>query len=240
MKGNRKIKQRGPLRKTLSRKMTTTLPLDAEERCPFRINIYYFKPDGYYYLSTNGNIHNFDKGISCSHHHHERQTVVFSSRMDMDEHIEKMVKQFAIMKAFPSTCVRMLHRMDDCLYDVQTVANICNKAKKGLLEEKGVYTSSTKAQQLVDFLMTNPNTNSVIVIHDPSSLIIGKIQKGKPNKKRENPLVLMMNMSNKEATAEELVFHREYNLDAFAEARRHALYIPDYDAMLLYVEWCTN
>jgi hypothetical protein len=72
MKGNRKIEQRGPLEKTLSRKMTTTLPFDAEERCPFRINMYYFKPDGYYYLSTSGNIHNFDKGItSCSHHHHE-------------------------------------------------------------------------------------------------------------------------------------------------------------------------
>jgi hypothetical protein len=49
----------------------------------------------------------------------------------MDEHVEKMVK-------------------DDRLYDVQTVANIFNKAKKSLLEEKGVETSSTKAQQLVD------------------------------------------------------------------------------------------
>jgi hypothetical protein len=46
MKGNRKIEQRGSIGKTLSRKKTTTLPVDAEERCPFRINIYYFKPDG--------------------------------------------------------------------------------------------------------------------------------------------------------------------------------------------------
>jgi hypothetical protein len=115
-------------------KTTTTLPVDAEERCPFRINIYYFKPDGYYYLSTNGNIHNFHKGITCSHHHHERQTVVFSSCTDMDEHVKKMVKQFAMMNASPSTCVRMLHRIDDCLYDVQTVANIFNKAKKSVLE----------------------------------------------------------------------------------------------------------
>jgi hypothetical protein len=42
MKGNRKIEQRGPIGKTLSQKTTTILPLDAEERCPFRINIYYF------------------------------------------------------------------------------------------------------------------------------------------------------------------------------------------------------
>jgi hypothetical protein len=134
MKGYRKIEQRGPLGKTLSRKMTTTLPLDAEEQCPFRINIYYFKPNGYYYLSTNRNIHNFDNSITCSHHHHELQTVVFSSRMDMDEHVEKMVKQFAMTNASPSTCVRMLHRMDGRLYDVQTVANILNKFKKVLLE----------------------------------------------------------------------------------------------------------
>jgi hypothetical protein len=66
MKGNRKIEQRGPLGKTLSRKTTTTLPVDAEEWCPFHINICYFKPEGYYYLSTNGNIHNFHNGYLFS------------------------------------------------------------------------------------------------------------------------------------------------------------------------------
>jgi hypothetical protein len=117
--------------------------------------------------------------------------------------------QFAMTNASHSTCVRMLHRMDERLYDVQTVANIFNKAKKGLLEENGVDTSSTKAQQLIDYIMTNPNPNYVIVLHDPSSSLIGKRQKGRPNKKQENHLVLMMKMSNKEATAEEIVFHRE-------------------------------
>jgi hypothetical protein len=57
-------------------------------------------------------------------------------------------------------------------------------------------------------MMKNPNPNSVIVIHDPLSSLIGKRQKGRPNKKRENHLVLMTKMSNKEATAEEIVFHR--------------------------------
>jgi hypothetical protein len=97
--------------------------------------------------------------VTCSHRHHERQTVVFGSRADMDEHVKKMVKQFAMMNASPSTCIRMLHRMDDRLYDVQTVVNIFNKAKKCLLEKNRVDTSSTKAQQGIDFLMTNPNTN---------------------------------------------------------------------------------
>jgi hypothetical protein len=208
MKGNRNIEKRGPIGKTLPIKTTTTLPVVAQQRCPFRTNIYYHKSDGYYYLSTNGNVNNFQKGIICSHHHHERQTVVFSRRTDMDEHVEKMVKQFAMTNSSPSTCVWMLHRIDDRLYDVQTVANICNKAKTILLEEKGVDTSSTKAQQLVDCLITNPDTNALIVIHDPSSALIGGRQKGRPNKKRENQLVLLMKMANKEASAEELVFDR--------------------------------
>jgi hypothetical protein len=129
----------------------------------------------------------------------------------MDEHVEKMVKQFAIANSSPSTCLRMLHRMDDRLYDVQTVANIFNKAKKSLLEEKGVDTSSMKAQQLVDYLMTNPDTNAIIVIHDPSSARIGWRQKGRPNKKSENHLVLLMKMSNKELSVEELVFDRGHS-----------------------------
>jgi predicted house-cleaning NTP pyrophosphatase (Maf/HAM1 superfamily) len=76
------------------------------------------------------------------------------------------------------------------------------------VEEKRVDTSSKKAQQLVDYLMTNPDTNAVIIIHDPSSVLIGGRQKGRPNKKRENHLVLLMKMSNKEASVEELVFDR--------------------------------
>jgi hypothetical protein len=158
----------------------------------------------------------------------------------MDEHVEKIVKQFAMMNFPPSTRVQMLHRMDGRLYDVQNVANIFNKATKSLLEEKGADTSSMKAQQLMDFIITNPDTNAVIVIHDPSSALIGGRQKGRHDKTRENHLVLLMKMSNKEASVEDLVFDREYTVDDYAQARRHALYLPDYYAMLLYVTWCTN
>jgi hypothetical protein len=47
-------------------------------------------------------------------------------------------------------------------------------------------------------------------------------------------------MSNKEATAEEFVFNREYTVDDYVEACHHALYLPDSDDMILYVVWCTN
>jgi hypothetical protein len=161
---------------------TTTLPVVPQQHCPFRINVYHYKADIYYYLSTNVNIQNFQNCIICSKHHHEQQKVVFSSGINVDEHMENMVKQFTMTHSSLSTCVWMLHMMDNCLYDVQTVANICNKAKTSLLEEKGADTTSTKAQQLVDFLLTNPNRNAVIVIRDTSSALIGGRQKGRPKK----------------------------------------------------------
>jgi hypothetical protein len=55
-----------------------------------------------------------------------------------------------------------------------------------VLEEKGVNTTSTKAQQLVDFLMTNPNINATIAINDPSYALIGGRQKDWPKKTRES------------------------------------------------------
>jgi hypothetical protein len=41
-----------------------------------------------------------------------------------------------------------------------------------------------------------------------------------------------MKISNKETTSEELVFDREYTLEDYAEAHRHAVYSPDSGVML--------
>jgi hypothetical protein len=61
--------------------------------------------------------------------------------------------------------------------------NVFNKAHKSALEEKKVDMTSPNVQQLVGFLMTNPDINTVIDIHDPSSALMGGRQKGRPNKK---------------------------------------------------------
>jgi hypothetical protein len=53
-------------------------------------------------------------------------------------------------------------------------------------------------------------------------------------------VILLMKMSNKQAISEDLVFNQEYTVDEYTEARRRVLYLPDSDAVLLYVTWCTN
>jgi hypothetical protein len=47
-------------------------------------------------------------------------------------------------------------------------------------------------------------------------------------------------VGEKKESQQELVFDSEYKVDDYAQTRRHALYLPDSDAMLLYVVWCTN
>jgi hypothetical protein len=69
--------------------------------------------------------------------------------------------------------------------------------------------------------------------------LIGGRQKGRPNKKREHHLVLLMKISNKEASVEELIFDREYTVDDYVQARHHALYLPDSD-VILYVALCID
>jgi hypothetical protein len=49
-----------------------------------------------------------------------------------------------------------------------------------------------------------------------------------------------MKISNKEASVEELVFDRKHTVDNYAQAHRHALYLPDSDVMPLYVAWYIN
>jgi hypothetical protein len=60
----------------------------------------------------------------------------------------------------------------------------------------GVDTTAKKAQQLVDFILHNPIANGVILLHDPYSNTIGTRGKGRPNKARENNLVMLVKMAN--------------------------------------------
>jgi hypothetical protein len=121
IKGSRAKECRGSLGKTMPQKTTTTSPVDKEDCCPFSINVYYCATDGHHYLSSKGFVRNFLDGVHCSHLHHEIFVVLFSSRNDMDEHVVKMVKQFAMCNSSAATAVRMLHVMGGRLYDHQMV-----------------------------------------------------------------------------------------------------------------------
>jgi hypothetical protein len=228
-----------PRKDPAPKKTITAIPLDKVDVCPFPINVYYCATDGHHYLSSKGSVRNFLDGVHCSHVHHEKLSVLLSSQNDMDQHVVKMVKKNEICNSSPTTSVRMLHAMGDRLYDHQVVSNIFIKVNAALLEEMGVDTTTTKAQQLVIYILHTPIVNGVILLHDPNSNTIGTHGKGRPTMVRENVLVMLVKMANEEIRVEEV--DRNYVLSAedCAEARRGALDLPDSDAMLLYCAWCT-
>jgi hypothetical protein len=105
--GSRAKEYRGSPGKILPQKTTTTLPVEKEDRCPFSIDVYYGANDGRHYLSSKDFVRNFLDGVHCSHLHHEELSVLFSSQNDIDEHVVKMVKQFAICNSSPATAARI-------------------------------------------------------------------------------------------------------------------------------------
>jgi hypothetical protein len=157
MKGNRNIEQRGPLGKTLCTKKNNNYVAcccSTALTFPYKYILLIINQMDTIIFQQMAMIRtSIRKGLIHSHRHHERQMVVFHSHTNMDEYMEKMVNQFAMTNYLPSTCVLMLHRMDDRLYDMQTVVNIFNEANKSVLEEKGLDMSSTKSQKLVDYLI---------------------------------------------------------------------------------------
>jgi hypothetical protein len=139
----------------------------------------------------------------------------------------------------PATFVRMLHTMGDRLYDRQMVSNIFNKVNAALLEEMGVDTSAMKAKQLFDYILHNPIVNGVILLHYPNSNNIGTCGKGRPNKVRENNLVMLVKMANEDIRVKEVDHNYVFSAENYAEASHGALYLPDSDEMLLFFACCT-
>jgi hypothetical protein len=111
MKGNRNIEQRGPLGKTLQKKRKLICLLLFNNGVPFvsistiksLMDTIIFQPMAMFRTSRRVLFVHItimkDKYWLCS----------VAGNTDMDEHVEKMVKQFTMMNASPSTCVRMLH-----------------------------------------------------------------------------------------------------------------------------------
>jgi hypothetical protein len=158
----------------------------------------------------------------------------------MDEHVVKMVKQFAMCNSSLATAVRMLHAMCHRLYNHQVVSNIFKKANAALLEEIGVDTTATKAQLIFNYIMHNPIVNGVILLHDHDSNTIGTCGKGRPNKACKNNLVMLVKMANEENRVEEVDHNYVFSAEDYAEAHHCALYLPDSDAILLYCAWCID
>jgi hypothetical protein len=51
---------------------------------------------------------------------------------------------------------------------------------------------------------------------------------------------MLVKMANEEIRVEEVDHNYVFSAEDYDEVHRGALYLPDFDAMLLYCAWCTD
>jgi hypothetical protein len=93
-----------------------------------------------------------------------------------------MIKDFEVANVNPSTASRLLHQMEDRVYDPKAISNIIAKAHKTWLSDRGINTRATSAQVLIDYITVSPGTSCVFLLHDPETPLTGGAKKGLPEK----------------------------------------------------------
>jgi SOS response regulatory protein OraA/RecX len=228
VKENRWAEQRGPSGIHQPRKTETSLPTRREDICPFKISICFNKKDDLFYLSKNGSV--------LTHSGHVRRTVIFAKADQIDQNLEKMIKDFEVANVKPSTASRLLHQMEDRAYDPKAISNVITKAKKTWLSDRGINTKAAPAQVQIDYLIVSPDTSCVFLLHDPEMPLTSGAKKCHP--KKTSPMSVATKYFNSQVVETEMI--PQISAEQYATARRKALYLPESDCLLLYAAWITN
>jgi hypothetical protein len=91
-----------------------------------------------------------------------------------------MIKDFEVDNVRPSTASRLLHHMEDYVYDTSDIANGISKAQKTWLSDWGINTKFTSTHVLISYLTVSPYTSCVFLLHDPVTPLTGGAKKGRP------------------------------------------------------------
>jgi hypothetical protein len=96
-----------------------------------KINIPLNMKDYLFYLSK--------KGAVASHCGHVRCSVIFARTDQINKNVEKMLKDFEVANANPSTASRLLNQIDDHVYGPKAISNSIAKAQKTWLSDRGMH-----------------------------------------------------------------------------------------------------
>jgi hypothetical protein len=147
-----------------------------------------------------------------------------------------MIKDCEVANVKPSTVSRLLHQMEDRVYDPKAISNVIAKAQKTWLSDRGINTRAASAQVLIDYLTVSPDTSCVFLLHDPETPLTGGAKKGRP--KKTSRMRVVTKYFNSQVVETEMI--PQMSEEQYAIARRKALYLPESDCVLLYAAWITN
>jgi hypothetical protein len=214
VKENRRAERRGPTGIHQPRKTETSLPTRKEDIFPLKISIHFNKKDDMFYLSKNGSVD--------THSGHVQRTVIFARADQIDKNVQKMIKDFEVDNVNPSTTSRLLHQMEDHVYDPKALSNIKAKAQKTWLSYRGINTRAASAQVLIDYLTVSPDTSCVFLLHDPEIPLTGGAKKGRP--KKTSPIRVVAKDLKSQVVKTEMI--PQMSAEQYAISRRKALYLP--------------
>jgi hypothetical protein len=80
----------------------------------------------------------------------------------------------------PPTASRLLHQMEDRIYDPKAISNVIAKASHAWLSHRGINTIAASAQVLIHYLTVPPDTSCIFMLHDPYTPLTGGAKKGRP------------------------------------------------------------
>jgi hypothetical protein len=115
-KENRRAEQRGPTGIHQPRKTETSLPTREKYIGLFNINICFNNKDDLFYRSKDGSVD--------THSGHVRRTVIFARADQIDKNVQKMIKDSEVANVKQSTASRLLHQMEDRVYNPKAISNV--------------------------------------------------------------------------------------------------------------------
>jgi hypothetical protein len=143
---------------------------------------------------------------------------------------------FEVANVNPSTASRILHQMEDRVYDPKAISNVIAKAQKTWLSDRGINTRAASSQVLIDYLMVSPDTSCVFMLHEPEAHLTGGAKKGRP--KTISPMRVVTKDFNSEVVETEMI--PQMSAEQYTIARIKVMYLPESDCMLLYATWITK
>jgi hypothetical protein len=146
-----------------------------------------------------------------------------------------MIKDSEVANVKPSTASRLLHQMEERVYDPKAISNVIAKAQNTWLSDRGIKTKAASAQVLIDYITVSTDTSCVFLLHDPETPLTGGAKKGLPKK---SPMRVVNKDYKSQVVETEMI--PQISAEQYATSRRKSLYLTESDCSLFYAAWITN
>jgi hypothetical protein len=155
----------------LPRRRYIMLPVEKEERCPFRMTTYFKNKDGLSYLSIHGS--------GCEHKGHSKKTNMKTSAVHTTKSEIKTIKAMVQSPIKARGSAILLKKLTGNKYTTKQVAHLMKKAQEDYDQDTQeelywTFKNTTSVTKLIEYLSMTKDIRFVILIHDPTTSLFNE------------------------------------------------------------------